>query len=648
MLVKQAYERLKEEIRAEHILILCTPDADPKDTLIAYNKSKALRDRAIKGESFQQLAHQYSEDPSAVNNNGDLGYFTALKMVYEFEDAAYKTKLGDISQPVRTKFGYHLIKVTDRRPSQGQVHVAHIMIRFTQGMSTEDSLVTKQKIDEIYKELKSGDDWNELCLEFSDDTRSKGKGGELDWFSTGKMIPSFEEAAFKLKTTGEISPPIQTPYGWHIIKLIERKPLGSFEEMEPGLRAKVTKDSRSDLNRKLLIERLKTDNQFVENAKGLEYALSKADSSLLIGNWSYLPSEKNAATIFSINHQKYTAESFFEYVKQTQHPVRTISPKTYMKNLYNEYVNQSLIAYEEAHLADKYIDYRMLLNEYHDGILLFQLMEDKVWNKAVQDTAGLHKFYADNASRYRWNERVHAYIISAADRATLEKVKQDFQLKTYPVTEFTFDKVAYDKNKSAISTPGKTQFDKLILLMGRDQNMTATIVLSREHAEAASVTKMRQDSILSYLTKHGVTASRLQFKDLGAASLRKTEAQRQTDRYAQIELFTSSKKYLENIYNQKAPLTLQVTENMYQANDNDMINRCEWKVGECTFDKNNRYYLVIIDRMEAPRNKTFEESRGMVISDYQNYLESQWVEALRLKYPVSVNDAELQKLVKQP
>ncbi|HSY62306.1 MAG TPA: peptidylprolyl isomerase, partial [Cytophaga sp.] len=463
MLVRQAYDRMKEEIRASHILILCPQEADPKDTLIAYNKLIAIRDLLNKGEDFGQSAVQYSEDPSAKTNKGDLGYFTALAMVYEFEEAAYATKVGSVSKPVRTKFGYHLVKVVDRRPSQGQIHVAHIMARYSEGMSKDDSISAKNKIDGIYKELQAGEDWNVLCSEFSDDINSKAKGGELQWFSTGKMIPSFENAAFTLTTPGQFTTPVLSPYGWHIIKLIERKPLGTFEELEPSIRAKVTKDSRSDLNKKMLIARLKTDNNFVENTKGVEYAMSKADSSLLIGNWSFQQSEKHKVVLFTINKEKYTAEDFFAYVFENQRAVKNISPQVYMRNiLYTNYVNASLIAYEEAHLSEKYIDYKMLSKEYHDGILLFQMMEEKVWNRASTDTAGLRSFYNRNTSKYTWGNRAHAYILSAVDQATLDKVAADFKSTVYLVKEQSFENIGFDKNSASVNKAGLLQLDKAI------------------------------------------------------------------------------------------------------------------------------------------------------------------------------------------
>lgn len=647
MLVKQAYDRMKEEIRASHILIMCTPNADPKDTLIAYNKIVALRDRALKNEDFGTLAAQNSEDPSAKTNKGDLGYFTALSMVYEFEEAAYTTPVGSVSKPVRTKFGYHILKVVDRRPSQGQIHVAHIMARYSQGMSVEDSIKAKNEIDQIYVELQNGKSWKTLCEEFSDDVNTKNKDGELQWFSTGKMIPSFENAAFTLKTPGEYTKPVQTPYGWHIIKLLERKPLGTYEELEPGIRAKVTKDSRSDLNKKMLITRLKRDDNFVENAKGVDYAVSKADSSLLIGNWTFLKNEKNKITVFTINKQKYTAEDFFAYVFENQRAMKGTSPEVYMKNiLYPEFVNSSLIAYEEAHLSEKYVDYKMLLKEYHDGILLFQMMEDKVWNKASTDTAGLKKFYTENAGKYTWSDRAHAHIISAIDKKTLDYVTADFKQSTYLVKEQTFENISFEKNSSSINKSGKTQLDKAIVLLKKDQNTSVVIKISREHQESAAVSSNRKDSILFYFTKAGIKSERISLNLLPAAATRKTEAQRQTDRFAEVQLYTSSKKYLESRYNAVTPLSLQMTEGTYTKNENEILNKCAWAKGDYNFEYNNRFYLVVIDRIDAPRNKTFEEAKGLVISDYQLYLENQWIDELKKKYPVVVNDTELQKLVK--
>jgi peptidyl-prolyl cis-trans isomerase SurA len=238
-LVKESYLRLNEEIRASHILIKASPLATPQDTLIAYNKIVAIRKQITAGEDFSTVAKKTSEDPSAAQNGGDIGYFTALQMVYQFEDMAYKTKLNEVSPVLRTKFGYHILKVTNRRKSSGPIKVAHILVRATDGISKEDSIAAANKIDEIYKQVQGGGDWNKVAEQYSDDLESRGKGGELKWFSPGNMYPTFDEAAFALQKKDDMSTPIKTPYGWHIIKLIEKKPLESFEAMEPILKRKI-------------------------------------------------------------------------------------------------------------------------------------------------------------------------------------------------------------------------------------------------------------------------------------------------------------------------------------------------------------------------------------------------------------------------
>ena len=322
-------------------------------------------------------------------------------MVYPFEDAAYKTTAGQISQPLRTKFGYHLLKVYDRRKAQGEIKTAHIMIRYAAGTSPADSISAVQRINEIAKKLKEGQTWEALCNEFSEDNNSKAKGGELPAFSTGNMIPSFEDAAFKLNTVGDISAPSQTPYGFHLIKLVEKKPIAKYEDMASTLKSKVSKDSRSDLSKVYLISRLKTENKFTEFPKVLNYAYSKADSNVIKAKFDFDKSAKpNAQTLFNIKAKKYTVADFFTYVKAKQKDKGSLNPSFYMSQLYKEYVNETLLAFEEANLDGKYEDYRMLVKEYRDGILLFSLMDSKVWTKAIEDTAGLKSYFNTNKSKY--------------------------------------------------------------------------------------------------------------------------------------------------------------------------------------------------------------------------------------------------------
>ncbi|MDX5419705.1 MAG: peptidylprolyl isomerase, partial [Hymenobacteraceae bacterium] len=320
-LVQEAYERLQQEVNASHILIGLPSEPDPQDTLAAYNQVLALRKRVEAGESFEKLAKEFSQDPSAAENGGNLGYFTAMQMVYRFEDAAYKTPVGQVSMPVRTRFGYHLIKVNDKRQAQGEVKVAHIMVRATPGMPKADSLAAKQRIDAIHRRVERNENWDRLAAEFSEDANSANNGGELPWFGTGRMIPAFEATAFSLKKEGEVSKPVLTPYGWHIIKLIGKQTLPPFEDMEQNLRNKIAKDSRSELNKTAFLKRIKTENNFTENAAAKTAAMEKATDELLQAKWDYDAADKSLkTTLFTIQGKPYTVGEFYTFAKSEQRP----------------------------------------------------------------------------------------------------------------------------------------------------------------------------------------------------------------------------------------------------------------------------------------------------------------------------------------
>ena len=649
-LTKEAYERMKEEINASHILINVNPEAEPKDTLAAYNRINELRQRIINGESFEKIATEFSEDPSAKQNKGNLGYFTALQMVYPFEDAAFKTKKGDISKPVRTRFGYHIIKVNERRPSQGQIRAAHIMVRTTPGSPAEDSIAAKQKSEEIYNRLKKGEDWNTLSEQFSDDANSKSKEGELPWFSTGRMIPNFEDAAFSLQNVGDYSKPINTPYGWHIIKLLEKKPLESFADLEPTLKTKVSKDSRSELNRSILLQRLKKENQFVENPQTLNNIIPLADSSLVMGTWTKKADEKANGLLFTIGTKRYLVSDFFTYLSNNRGGQKsTTSPAQAMRNAYKKYVDEELIRYEEAHLEEKYVDYKMLVKEYRDGILLFQLMDEKVWSKAISDTTGLRSFYDKNKEKYRWDTRAHAKIFSVSNEATLDRLKKELKNDKFPVKSKSYEPITFEAGKSTLTDENIATLKKISADLNREKGYLLEVNVKSDAKEAknAGLASARGAAIRSQLISNKADSSRIIIKEQNKVVSPKGTKDGSKNRTAQFALFSKSPKILEADFNQENALTLQVTEGVFQKTDNENLASIDWKPGEYTSKKNERIIYVLISKIDAPRAKTFEEARGLIISDYQNYLEQEWINALKAKYPVTINEVEFQKLVKK-
>ncbi|MFQ3575055.1 MAG: peptidylprolyl isomerase [Cytophagales bacterium] len=639
-LIKEAYDRMKQEVNASHILLNLAEDAEPKDTLAIYNKIMELRKRVLAGEKFEELAKIYSEDPSAKVNGGNLGYFTSLQMVYPFENAAFNTKVGEVSMPVRTRFGYHILKVNDKRPSQGQVRVAHIMVRYN-AEDEDDMKDAEKKALEIYEKLNKGEKWDDLCAQFSDHVQTKNTGGVLNWFGTGNFMPEFENAAFGLKNQGDISKPVKTVYGWHIIKLLEKKELEPFEALEQTIKNKVTRDSRSDLNKVYFLQRIKKENNLIENAKSKEWATSKIDSSLAKGKWSYDENQTMLSqTLFSISGKPYTIGSFFSYVKSTQRPRGDRSTGFLMEEAYKSFLEKSLMQFEEENLENKYIDFKMLVKEYRDGILLFNLMDEKVWTKAIQDTAGLRNYFNENREKYKWDERTVSTVYNCANKETFEKLKPYLKMSAYPVNDPKPSSFEFENNKSALKEADKSVLDGLFNTLSKDKNALAEISLGHVKGENKSIINARQKSIKTYLKEKNVDSTRLIFIDNGFI-LKKAPA------IVGLRYYSRNKKALEKLFNVDNALNLQVTDGKFQKGENEFVDKSGRAKGEHLLNINERVILVITTDVEAPRNKNLEECKGAVISDYQNYLEQEWLKELKTKYKTEVNQETLKSLIKK-
>ena len=651
-LIKEAYQRMGEEINAAHILISVAPDADPADSLNAYQKITDLRAKAVAGENFEALAVEYSQDPSAKTNKGNLGFFTALQMVYPFEDAAYKTAIGTVSPICRTKFGYHILKVKDRRPSRGEVKVSHIMVRAAEGVSADDSLAAKQKIDEIYAKAKKGDNWDELCAQFSDDLGTKNKGGVLPLFGTNAMIASFEDAAFSLKTPGDFSTPVRTPYGWHIIKLIERKNLPEFKELESSIKAKVSKDSRSDLNKSVLIARLKKENAFAENSASMKIAFAKADTNLVKGKFDYKKEDKDLTLpLFSIKSKNTTVGEFLQFVKDRQRPRPNFSPSHYINLLYKEFADLAILTYEENNLEVKYPDYKNLVSEYREGILLFQLMDTKVWSKAIQDTVGLQKFFDANQNNYKWNKRLDATIYSCANRATLDQVKAALVIGKYSVNDPKTDDLLFAPGIAKLTKDDSIKLNSVVALLNKDAKLLLEINGYADASElktlaSTKISLKRAQLVNDFLKAQKVDSSRISVNDLAGAVVSLSNAKIKTSKVG-FKYMSTSNTALEKLFNEKQPLAVQVTQGMFQKGDNINADAIDWKEGDQILEKDGRVILIRVRKVEEPRNKKLDEVKGQTISDYQNYLEKEWISSLKVSYPVKINTDELNKLVKK-
>ncbi len=423
-LAKEAYERSKEEIDASHILIAVSFEATPQDTLAAYNKIKSIREKAIKGQDFEQLAKTYSEEPSAEVTGGNLGYFSVFNMVYPFETAAYNTKKGEISEIARSRFGYHIIKVNDRRERLPKISVSHIMISDKKGARTFDP---KERINEIAAMLKQGQSFESLAKEYSDDKNSAVKGGKLNPFTKGDLrSPEFEDAAYKLTKVGEISEPVKTDFGWHIIRLDEILPFESFEEQKAELEKRVSLGERSKLVTNKVNQKIKEKLGFKKGADYLPYFNTYVTDSVLARTWKMEPIPANEnKTIFTIGDKAVKYSDFADYIEERQKNSRPYRQKEQLLTSYfDEFETAELKEFFKQQLEKNNEDYASILNEYRDGLLIFDVMDENIWQKAKNDSLGLQRFYEEHKQNYRWKQRVNADIFSATSKNTAQQVQK--------------------------------------------------------------------------------------------------------------------------------------------------------------------------------------------------------------------------------
>lgn len=433
-LMDEAYDRMQYDVRAGHILFRVDATASAEDTLKAYNKALEVVEKIKNGASFDEMAVEYSEDPSArernqkgriiPGNKGDLGYFSVFDMVYPFESAVYSMEVGDVSAPVRTRFGYHLIKLKDKKDALGEAKVAHILVLLTRAKNAQDSTDAKARIDEVYQKLQEGKDFAELTKEYSDDKASARIGGELPWFGPNRMIPAFVEATYGLKEKEEFSKPFLTRFGWHIIKLIDKKPINSFEDSKEEIKKNISKNDRANKSKKSLVAKIRKENKakvYQENALAIQEVI---DSTIFTKNWSADTAKAYTAEVFTIGKISYTQYDFAQYVVKNQKRQQLVDIPMYLNTQLEGFIEEKAIAYEDSQLENKYPEFKALMKEYRDGILLFELTNDMVWNKAIEDTTGLKEFHSKHAKDYMWEQRANAKIITVLNEDFMEQARQ--------------------------------------------------------------------------------------------------------------------------------------------------------------------------------------------------------------------------------
>ena len=527
-LFREAYSHFSEDCEVSHILI----KTEGEDTLASYNKALEVIARLNAGEDFGKVADETSADQSVARNHGYLGWFTALQLVWPFEKAMYDLPLNQISTPIKSDYGYHVIKVHNRRPAWGQVNARHIMKVCSESMTPDMQNKKYQEMVEIKKRLDAGEDFATLAKEVSDDKASAQKGGDLGWFGIGRMVREFEVATYALNA-GETSEIIKTRFGYHIINLKEKRGVEPFEKKKADIQRMMQYDSRSTAAKTSFINKLKKEYNFQINnnevIKAKVLAVQYADNDSLL---KIKAVEHDGALITFADQQITTSELVSYYVM-------TKAMGTDMDAKIDQIAEMKLMQYEDSQLENKYTDFANLMKEYHDGILLFEVSNHEVWEKAIKDKKGLEKYFKQNRKNYTWSEpRYRGFVVKCKDEATAKRLNKEIK-------------------------------------------------------------RMNPDSVVNYV---------------------RTKVNNDSITFATIE------------------------RGLWKQGENSHVDLTQFKQTNTQVEVNEKLPIVITIGKKLKKPETYIDVRGTITADYQNHLEKLWIENLRNKYTVEINQEVLNTL----
>ena len=544
-LIDEAFKRNRSEIKLDIIFIKLSKHASPEDTTLTYEKVFKIRDRILGGENFEKVATETSDDRQVSQNKGHLSFLPVLRIPYRIQSYAFNAKKGVFSMPLRANYGYYIVRLVDKRPAQGFYKVSHIMINSTEQLSKEESAKKKERIDSIYKRIQSGDKFEDL-VKYSDDKGTAKKGGELLEFTTGKMVPEFEEIAFKLNNPGDISKPFKTRFGWHIMKLIEKRPPEDIEKQKDKIKKTIEKDpERKELVKKFVINKLKDEYNYKKISEPTAF-YNIVDSTIFEGKWVFSEKANYKSTLFSINGKKYNERSFGQFIVTKQKRTGKNDITSFVNSMFEDFIYESLIETEKSRLENKYPPYKFLMQEYHDGMLIFDLMKKEVWDKASTDSSGLKRFFNENKMNY--NNQIE-----------------------FDISVFKYKDVKY--------------YNEAVRLLNKERK------------------KYNDDLLVEKISGN----KKQVFKKVESGVFIKGES-----------------IYADKIY--KMMQENKIIENQKVVN----------------FPKEKTF--IYINSKKISKEKQFEEIKGILIADYQEYLEKNWMIKLKKKYNIVINEKVLKRI----
>jgi len=470
--IRKIYNRMNEMVEMSQIILLFpkVQNGDlklfPSDTVEIYNKAIQIKNRLLKGENFEKIAVEFSLETGVPKTDrpGYFGWFSGLMLNPQFEDIVFNTAVGKIGELFRSNYGYHIVKVHAKKENPGQVNAAHILINLPPNADNIQADESKKIINEIYDKLMKGADFSELAKEHSNDPGSASNGGELGWFGIGSMVKEFQDVAFSLNEIGEISKPFKTQFGYHIVKLLGKKPVEPFDEKRKEIESKLNSGGYIIQLHQPAIENMKNEYGFEKDYSAYQLLFSKANTVYPTDSMFFSAFDNPEITLFSIGKTKFSLNQFFSFVKQNSRSSYSLSSELLNDRLqWFEYM--SLNETKDKLLEDKYPEFKNLIQEYRDGILMFEISNKEVWRKASEDTEGLTAYYEKNKKNYAWDNPVYkGYIVLAKDTKTKKQMQKEIARKDPEVAvQFLLDNyivgpVSYVKIEQGLFKKGDNPF----------------------------------------------------------------------------------------------------------------------------------------------------------------------------------------------
>ena len=648
--IRNMYERRKTEYRASHILISLSNEASAEDSVAAYAKAYEVIGRLKAGEDFGKLAEEYSQDPSAKQNKGDLYYFSAGQMVPPFEDAVFTMQPGQFTTtPVRTQFGLHIIKLVDKKPAPGEIQCSHIMIRFpSQDPSPEDTLEAYGKIKAIQDSLVMGLDFAELAKRNSGDPGSASKGGDLGWFSRRRWIQSFDEVAFRMKP-GEVSGIVRTVYGYHLIKCYGEHPPKSFEDARKDIQ-QLYQQSRFQDDNKRFIEGLKKETQFHLHEDVLARFISSLDSNITSRDTSWtapLSGELRSSTLISFGARNISLDSVITLLKEHQDFNNMILRSGPLRTLVDKVAEQLIFTVKGERIEQQYPEFAAIMREYREGILLYQIEQDQVWNKVEVGDSALRAYFNQHREKYTFPDRVEfeqlrftsdslahlAYDKIVAGKSFADIVTED-SVRMSKQNKFL---LVFKPGSAKLSAEVKKMIDNAADDLAHDPTLklqyTAQPDTSARKSQNRKLAAQRLAAVSAYTKKLGIADDRVVTHTAERAAGTTPEAKKEaTELNSRITIDIIGRR----------PAVIGKAELQILPVTTDERTHLADSIGVGSISqpfKNNLGTLILhVTKKDPARQKTFEEAGTEISSGFQENeskrLESAWLDGLRRAYPV--------------